>query len=72
MAKPTQTQTAAAAAAAQSAATALEQLRQLSPPLPVDEFHGVGGEYELIDGKRVRVGGPELPKATPSTTPDTL
>lgn len=55
MAKPTPAQTAAAATAA------LEQLRQLSPPLPVDEFHGVGGEYELVDGKRVRVGGPALP-----------
>lgn len=61
MAKPTTTQTAAAATAA------LADLRQLSPPLPVDEFHGVGGEYELVDGKRVRVGGPALPEL--QTTP---
>lgn len=67
MAKPTPTQTAAGAAAALAQADALAQLRQLSPPLPVDEFHGVGGEYELIDGKRVRVGGPALPEL--QTTP---
>ncbi|HSV78905.1 MAG TPA: hypothetical protein VLK85_06820 [Ramlibacter sp.] len=24
-------------------------------PLPVDEHHGKGGEYHLVDGKRVRV-----------------
>lgn len=78
MGKPTPSQTAAGAAAAAEAAAAaaataptLEQLRQLSPPLPVDEFHGCGGEYELVDGKRVRVGGPALPSVA-STTSDTL
>lgn len=60
MAKPTQTQTAAGAAAADEA---LAQLRQLSPPLPVDEFHGVGGSYVIENGVRRRVAGPEL--ATP-------
>lgn len=32
-------------------------------PLPVDEFHGVGGEYVMENGVRRRVGGPPLPGA---------
>lgn len=29
-------------------------------PLPVDEFHGVGGSYVMVDGVRQRVEGPAL------------
>lgn len=30
-------------------------------PLPVDRWHGVGGEYVIENGVRRRVGGPPLP-----------
>lgn len=32
-----------------------------APVLPVDQWHGVGGEYVIENGVRRRVGGPELP-----------
>ena len=32
-----------------------------APALPVDQWHGVGGEYVIENGVRRRVGGPELP-----------
>lgn len=28
--------------------------------LPVDDFHGVGGSYVMVDGVRQRVEGPAL------------
>lgn len=66
MAKPTPTQTAAATAAAlaqaDAQAQALAELRRPSEPLPVDEFHGVGGSYVLEGGVRRRVEGPALPE----------
>lgn len=30
-------------------------------PVPVDQWHGMGGEYVIEDGVRRRVGGPPLP-----------
>lgn len=63
MGKPTTTQTAAATAAALAQADALAELRRPSEPLPVDEFHGVGGSYVIEGGVRRRVEGPALPAA---------
>lgn len=75
MAKPTPTQTAAATAAAaalaqaDAQAQALAELRRPSEPLPVDEFHGVGGSYVLEGGVRRRVEGPALPEAAAPAQP---
>lgn len=63
MAKPTPAQTAAATAASLAQADALAELRRPSEPLPVDEFHGVGGSYVIEGGVRRRVEGPPLPTA---------
>lgn len=34
--------------------------------LPVDQWHGVGGEYEMVGSVRTRVGGPPLPDVPPA------
>ena len=36
---------------------------QTGAVVPVDEFHGVGGAYEIVDGVRRRIAGPALPDA---------
>lgn len=33
---------------------------------PVDPWHGVGGEYVVVNGVRTRVGGPPLPPVPPA------
>lgn len=42
-------------------------------PAPVDytgdEFHGIGGSYEIRNGKRVRVEEPTAPPRAESETP---
>lgn len=42
------------------------QAHVVAPALPVDQWHGVGGEYVIEDGVRRRVGGPVLPADTPA------
>lgn len=40
--------------------------------LPVDQWHGKGGEYVMVDGVRTRVAGPPLdgePPAEPHGEP---
>lgn len=39
------------------------QAPQPAPALTVDQWHGMGGEYVMVDGVRTRVGGPPLPTA---------
>lgn len=56
----TKTTTTKAPAAAQAAPVAT------AATLPVDQWHGVGGEYVIEDGVRRRVGGPVLPADTPA------
>lgn len=54
--------TAAAVATATKPATAAAAAAAHQPTvLPVDEWHGVGGEYVIENGVRRRVGGPPLP-----------
>lgn len=32
---------------------------ELPSSLPVDEWHGLGGSYEMVNGQRRRVQGPD-------------
>lgn len=41
-------------------ASAEPQVTAVAAPLPVDEFHGVGGSYVIEHGVRRRVEGPPL------------
>jgi len=42
------------------------QAEKPATPLPLDQWHGVGGEYVIESGVRRRVGGPAL-DAAPNT-----
>ncbi len=54
MVKPNQTP-------AKTTATTEAPAAAAAPALPVDQWHGVGGEYVIENGVRRRVGGPALP-----------
>lgn len=72
MGKTTETKTPAgetAAPAAETTAAAGETTTagaETPAPLPVDDYHGVGGSYVVEGGVRRRVAGPPLPAETPA------